>query len=66
MKVISEQDLGNEHIASLHRNPVLLEEMGEENFLQQQAGKFVLMNIVIMTNRHVFVLSSRRQLTQFI
>lgn len=64
MKVINEQDLGDEHISSLHRNSALLEEMGEEEFLQQQTGKFFPLNIVIITNRHVFVLSRRWELTQ--
>jgi len=40
-----------------------LEEIGEEEFLQQQAGKFFPLHIVIITNRHVFVLSRRWELT---
>lgn len=64
IKVINERDFGNEHIASLQRNSALLEEVGEEEFLQQQTGKFFPLNIVIITDRHVFLLSGRWELTQ--
>lgn len=54
MEVTSEWDLRNEHIASLHRNSALLEEMGKEEFLQQQTGKFFPLNIVIITDMVLF------------
>lgn len=41
-----------------------LEEMGEEEFIQQLTGMFFPPNIVIITNRHGFVLSRRWELTQ--
>lgn len=63
-EIIDERDLGNEHTVSLHRNSALLKEMGEEEFLHQQTGKFFLLNIVIITNRHDFVLSRRWELAQ--
>ena len=54
MKVIDEWDLGNEHIASLHRNSASLEERGEEEFLRQQTGKFFPLNIVLITDMFLF------------
>lgn len=54
MEATSKWDLGNEHIASLHRNSGSLEEVGKEEFLQQQTGKFFPLTIVIITDMVLF------------